>query len=326
MPVLATPDYTPPLLFRSSNIATLYPSLFRPEPVHSPPERERIDTPDNDYLDIDWHKNGGTDSKRIVIISHGLEGNARKKYTLGMAVMGLSLGYDAVCWDQRGAGKEPNKKVRSYHSGETNDLHAVITHCLKQNYDEVALIGFSMGGNQILKYLGEAPERVPSEVKAAVTFSVPCDLSATEKVIARPSRHIYFQYFMKGLRKKVQAKAKLFPGKVDASKLRGVWTLRDFDNRFTAPNNGFKDAEDYYAKSSSLQFLPKIKVPALLVQAQDDPFLAPECYPVIEATTNPYFYLEMPRHGGHVGFHTPATDNIYWSERRAAAFLMEQLG
>lgn len=325
MPVLPTPDYRPPHLFRLGNFATLYPSLFRPVPKHIVPARERIDTPDGDYLELDRHRSPEEQSKRLVIISHGLEGNARKKYTIGMANMALNLGFDAACWDQRGAGKRPNRKVRSYHSGLTEDLHTVISHCLTGEYEEVALIGFSMGGNQILKYLGEDPERVPSQIKCAVTFSVPCDLSATEKVIARPTRHIYFQYFMKGLRQKVRTKAELFPGQVSAKKLKGIWTLRDFDDRYTAPNNGFTDAEDYYTQSSSLQFLPAIKVPTLLVQAKDDPFLAPECFPITEAEANPNLYLEMPKYGGHVGFHLPGRNNVYWSEKRAATFLSEVL-
>jgi len=294
-------------------------------PNHSVPARERIETPDGDYLDIDRHCNGTLRSKRLAIISHGLEGNARKKYTLGMANMALSLGFDAVCWEQRGAGKKPNRKLRSYHSGETTDLHTVITHCLDSEYAEIALIGFSMGGNQILKYLGEDPNRVPHQVKTAVTFSVPCDLSATERVIALPSRHIYFQYFMKGLREKVRTKAELFPEEVNASDLKNVHNLRDFDNLFTAPNNGFKDADDYYTQSSSLQFLPRIAIPTLLVQAQNDPFLAQECFPVTEAQDNPNLYLEMPEYGGHVGFHLPGGENVYWSEKRAAQFLKTSL-
>jgi len=321
MPVLPTPDYLPPIPFRSGNFATLYPSLLRPTPKHAIPARERIDTPDGDYLELDRHTPLAGKSGKLAIISHGLEGNARKKYTLGMANMMLSLGYDAVCWNQRGAGKEPNLKARTYHSGETEDLHTVLTHCLKSGYEEAALIGFSMGGNQILKYLGEAPNRVPAAVKKAVTFSVPCDLSASERVISKPSRHIYFQYFMKGLKKKVRIKSKLFPSEVDAKLLKGVWTLREFDDRYTAPTNGFLSAEDYYRKSSSLQFLDSIKVPTLLVQAKDDPFLPKECFPIGEAKHNPNLYLEMPKYGGHVGFYMPGKDNIYWSERRAASFL-----
>ncbi|QJB58470.1 alpha/beta fold hydrolase [Pseudodesulfovibrio sp. zrk46] len=322
MPVLPTPDYLPPLPFRNADLATLYPPLFRTSPSLPIPGRERIETPDNDFLLIDRHRSRTGISRKLAVISHGLEGHSRKKYVLGMARMATGLGYDAACWCQRSCGGEVNRLVRSYHSGETNDLHTVISHCLSSDrYDEVVLIGFSMGGNQILKYLGEAPDRVPQQVAAAVTFSVPCDLAATERVIARPSRRIYFEYFMRGLREKIRIKAKLFPNEVDATQLNGIHSLLDFDDRYTAPVNGFRDGTDYYKKSSSRQFLPFIRIPTLLVNAQDDPFLAPECFPEHEAQTNSNLFFEMPKYGGHVGFVSNDENNVYWSESRAQAFL-----
>lgn len=322
MPVLPIPDYRPPFPFRSGNAATLYPPLFRPTPKLLP-GRERIETPDKDFLDIDRHKCGTTTSRKLVVVSHGLEGNSRKKYVLGMARMALDFGYDAVCWNQRGCGTSTNRLLRSYHSGETEDLHTVITHCLKSGYEEVALIGFSMGGNQILKYLGENPDRVPAQVKKAITFSVPCDLSESEILISKPSRRVYFEYFMRGLRKKVRTKETMFPDKVDSFHLEGITSLRQFDDIYTAPHNGFANAEEYYAKSSCKQFLPNISVPTLLVQALNDPFLAPACFPVTEADNNANLMLEIPQYGGHVGFVQAGPENIYWSEARAKAFLAE---
>ncbi len=325
MPVLPTPNYVPPLAFRSGNIATLYPPLFRQTPEASPAS-ERIKTPDGDFLDLDRHRSNLGKTRKITIISHGLEGHARKKYTLGMASAMTRAGFDAACWSQRGCGNGPNRFARSYHSGETNDIHTVIEHCLKNGmYDTVTLIGFSMGGNQILKYLGEAPDRVPAQVKAAATFSVPCDLSATERVIAMPSRRVYFEYFMVGLRAKVKIKADMFPEAVHPERLKGITTLRQFDDRFTAPTHDFTDAEDYYTRSSCNQFLKHIKIPTLLVNAQDDPFLAPECFPIEQANDNPNFFLEMPRYGGHVGFVQTGPKNEYWSESRAVDFLTDQL-
>lgn len=322
MPILPTPEYTPSIPFRYGNVATLYPPLFRPTPATGEPETGRIELADGDFLDFDLHRSRTGGTRTLVVISHGLEGHSRKKYVRGMARMATCLGYDAVCWSQRSCSGEVNRLARSYHSGETGDIHAVVTHCLESGrYDRVALIGFSMGGNQILKYLGEAPEKVPHEVKAAITFSVPCDLDGCERVIARPSRRIYFEYFMKGLREKVREKAELFPTEVDASRLKGISTLRDFDDRFTAPTNGFIDATDYYAQSSSLQFLPDIQVPTLLVNAVNDPFLPETCYPTTQASGNPNFYLEMPIFGGHVGFVQTGNGNVYWSEKRAEAFL-----
>lgn len=323
MPVLPAPRYVPPIPFRSGNIASIYPPLFRPTPAMTP-RPERIETPDGDFLDLDHHPCRIGKSKRLAIISHGLEGNARRKYTLGMARMVTGAGFDAVCWTQRGAGQTPNRKARSYHSGETEDLNTVLTHCLETGeYEQVVLIGFSMGGNQILKYLGEAPHRLPSELSASVTFSVPVDLSASERTIALPSRKVYFEYFMRGLRKKVRTKARLFPDEISESDLAGITTLRQFDDRFTAPNNGFADAEEYYTRSSSKQFLNAIPIPTLLVNAQNDPFLPDECYPVDEADANSALFLEMPRYGGHVGFVQAGEGNVYWSEQRAGRFLRE---
>lgn len=241
-----------------------------------------------------------------------------------MAKMANRNGYDAACWTQRGCSKDPNRMVRCYHSGLTEDLHTVVNHCIDRgNYREIVLIGFSMGGNQILKYLGEAPERVPSNVVKGIAFSVPCDLSATERAIAMPSRRIYFEYFMRGLRKKILTKAALFPNEVDPGPLKSIKTLRQFDGLYTAPVNGYSDAEDYYSHASCKQFLAKIRIPTLLVNAQDDPFLPKECYPTTEATANPNLWLEMPRHGGHVGFVQKNSDNIYWSEERAEIFLTQ---
>jgi len=305
-------------------MATLYPPLFRPTP-RGCPTTERIDTPDGDFLDIDRHGSRIGITRKLAIISHGLEGHSRKKYVLGMARMITDLGYDAACWNQRGCSNEPNRLPRSYHSGETNDLHSVITHCLRNNeYDEVVLIGFSMGGNQILKYLGENSDRVPPEVMTAATFSVPCDLSATERIIARPTMRIYFEYFMKGLRKEVQTKGELFPDHVNPTLLKGIHSLRQFDERFTAPINGFADAEDYYTQSSSKQFLTEIRIPTLLVNAANDPFLPSACYPTAEAEASSNLMLEMPQYGGHVGFVLNGPENMYWSEKRTREFLMQR--
>ncbi|MUM76253.1 alpha/beta hydrolase [Pseudodesulfovibrio sp. F-1] len=324
MPVLPTPDYLPPLPFRSGNVATLYPPLMRRVPPGSP-RSQRIETPDGDFLDVDFHPARTGATRRLAIISHGLEGNARRKYVLGMAVMVTDMGLDAACWTQRGCGPEPNRLPRLYHSGETGDLHTVITHCLGTGrYDEVVLIGFSMGGNQILKYLGEAPEKVPPQVRGAAAFSVPCDLSSAERIISRAALGIYLEYFMRGLRAKVRTKAAAFPEIYDAALLEGIDSLRSFDDRYTAPINGFADAEDYYARSSCIRVLDDVRVPALLVNARNDPFLTSRCLPVAQARRNPSLLLEMPRFGGHVGF--VAQGHAYWSEVRTRRFLVELLG
>ncbi len=320
MPVLSTPEYKPPFPLRNPHIHTVYPVLFRPVPPASPVP-ERLELPDGDFLDIDWHKNGSKKTEDLAIISHGLEGNSRRKYPLGMALRINLLGKDAVCINCRGCSGPLNRLPRLYHSGVTDDLHFVARHCITWGYKRVFLVGFSMGGNQNLKYLGETPEVVPAEICGSVNFSVPCNLSEAEKELNKPRNRIYLPYFFKSLRKKVYHKAETYPSAFDPRHLKRIRTFREFDECYTAPVHGFRDAEDYYRRTSCRQFLRDIRIPSLLVQAADDPFLSSSCYPRKEAETNPKLFLEIPRYGGHVGFYLPGRDNIYWSENVAAGFL-----
>jgi hypothetical protein len=325
MPLLPIPDYRPVWPLTNGHVHTVFPTLFRPTPVNAP-LRERINTPDGDFIDIDRHRAPGNNSHTVVVISHGLEGNARKKYPLGMAREMNRIGYDAVCLNFRGCSGEPNRLLRLYHSGVTDDLHTVISHMLDQGgYDHVLLVGFSMGGNQTLKYLGEDPGMVPDEVKGAVVFSVPCDLAGSCSMMERPTNRLYMEYFMRGLRQKVRTKAAMFPDMVDTTGLDAIRTFSVFDDRYTAPFHGFESAEDYYHKASCDQFLQNIRIPTLIVQAKDDPFLSSSCFPVAKAETNPDLFVEIPRYGGHVGFHLPGKDNVYWLEKRAGTFFREVL-
>ena len=321
MPLLPQPGYLPPLPFRSGHVQTIYPTLFRPLP-ETRPRRERIVTPDGDFLDLDWHASKCTHPAGLAVVSHGLEGSSRKKYPLGMACYLSQLGWDVICLNFRGCSGEPNLLPRFYHSGVTDDLHTVLSHGLRSGgYAVAALVGFSMGGNQVLKYLGEDPGKVPAEVKGAVVFSVPCDLAASSRKLEKVENSLYMHYFMRGLRQKIRTKATMFPGLLDISELDGIRKFFPFDDRYTAPIHGFLDAADYYARSSSKQFLADIRVPTLVVQAEDDPFLDASCYPQQEAKLNNMLHLEIPRYGGHVGFVQPNRENVYWSEERAGLFL-----
>lgn len=319
--VILSSSYRAPHGFSNGHLQSIYPSILRPIPK-TMPRSERIATPDGDFLDLDWHQAKSKRSRNLVIVSHGLEGNARKKYPLGMAKHLTALGWDVLCYNFRGCSGDENLLPRFYHSGVTDDLDTVINHGIRSgNYRVVGLVGFSMGGNQTLKYLGEVPAKVPDEVIGAVTFSVPCDLAASSKRLERRENWLYMYYFMRSLRKKIRFKAKKFPNLIDTTGLNSMRTFFPFDDRYTAPLHGFKDAMDYYLRCSSLFFLPHIVVPTLLVQALDDPFLTPSCYPMQAAQDNKWLHLEMPKHGGHAGFISFGAGNTYWSEVRAGAFL-----
>ncbi len=324
MPLLPQPDYRPPFPFTNGHIQTIYPTLFRTPPQTSP-YLERIETDDGDFLDIDWHYCSTGKTDRLAVLSHGLEGNARKKYMLGMSRHLSRNGWDVVCLNFRGCSGEPNRLPRLYHSGVTDDLHSVLTYALDQGaYTKAALIGFSMGGNQTLKYLGEDPAKIPAQVVAAVAFSVPCMLADSVAVMDRWNNRQYMHYFMHGLREKVRIKNQMFPGLFDLNGLDKISTFGPFDDRYTGPLHGFKDGADYYARCSSRQFLADIKIPTLLVQAENDPFLSKSCYPVSEAEDNADLFLEIPQFGGHVGFVNEDKNQPYWMEKRCAEFLESQ--
>ncbi len=313
MPLVAS-DYVPPRGFSNAHLQTVYAARLRAVP-EVPYRRERIGTPDGDFLDLD---RVGARARRVAVVSHGLEGSSDRSYVRGMARALARRGWDVAAWNLRGCSGEPNRRLRLYHSGATEDLDAVVQHLLP-DYGRLALVGFSLGGNLTLKYLGEA-ERDP-RIAAAVALSVPVDLAASSEALGRWQNAAYMRYFLRSLRRKVRWKAEQFPGEVLTDGLGRLRTFRHFDDRYTAPLHGFRDAADYWARSSSRPFLPAIRIPTLLVNAADDPFLAPACYPRKEAAASEHLWLEVPEHGGHVGFVTFGESGEYWSETRAATFL-----
>lgn len=307
--------YTPPLFLFSPHLETIYPALLRKVTVQ-PFARERIATPDNDFLDLDWLQQG---SKNLVIISHGLEGNSQRAYIKGMAKVFFENGYDVLAWNYRGCSEEMNRQLRFYHSGATDDLNVVIDHAIdNKKYTSLSLIGFSLGGNITLKLLGEKISR--KEITKAVAISVPMDLKTSCEKISRPSNWIYSYRFLKSLKTKIIRKASLIPG-LDISGIDRVRTLMQFDNRYTAPLHGFRDAIDYYTRCSSIHFLNDIKIPTLIVNTLNDPFLTKECFPSQALENHPFVTLEILLRGGHVGFAQFNKNGLYWSEQRALDFI-----
>lgn len=316
MPLVSS-SYRAPLTLRNGHLATIYPTLFRR--VASPPvDRERLELDDGDFLDLDWTRSG---NKRLAIIGHGLEGESSAKYIRGMSIALQKRAWDTLAWNCRGCSGEPNRLLRSYHSGVSDDLDRVVDHALAQGYQSLALIGFSLGGNIVLKYLGEMGLKAHPEIKAGVAFSVPCDLTSSSLRLGERDNKIYMRRFMDGLKEKIHLKNDAFPGQLDLNGIHTMKTFEEFDDRFTAPLNGFNDARDYWTRASSKPHLSEITVPSLLVQAQNDPFLPPPCFPRDIAKKSKHLHLEIPSHGGHVGFAT--RNKEYWSESRCAEFLEE---
>ncbi|HET8801733.1 MAG TPA: alpha/beta fold hydrolase [Marinobacter sp.] len=310
--------YRPPRWLRNGHVQSVWPTLFRKVDTLEP-EREVLPTPDDDELHLDWYRQGST---RLAVISHGLEGHSRRPYVLGLARALLARGWDVLAWNFRSCGGVMNRQPRFYHSGATGDLGQVINHGIAGNhYQNVFLSGFSMGGNLTLLYLAEQGERVNSRICGAVTYSVPCDLAGSADVLARPSRKIYMQRFLRDLHVKMREKARRFPDLIDVSGFESIRSFHQFDDRYTAPLHGFRDAEHYWAECSALFRLKDIRVPALMVNAADDPFLSPRCFPESPQMLGDHVRLEAPQWGGHVGFVERAPDGYYWSERRAVAFL-----
>ena len=309
--------YVAPWLLRNGHLQTIYPAVCRRvEGVAY--QRERLELSDGDFVDLDWSRVGG---RSAVIVSHGLEGSSQGNYVQGMVCAFNRRGWDAAALNFRGCSGEPNRLARFYHSGATEDLWHTARHVAGKGYERVALLGFSLGGNVTLKLLGELGESVPAWLIGGVGISVPCDLKSSAEAMARPINRPYMRRFLIDLRAKLRAKQSRYPKELDDSRYEALRSFRDFDDRYTAPLHGFRDAEDYWARCSSRFFLESIRCRTLLLNAADDPFLAPECFPR-ELSTSHDWDLEVPRHGGHVGFVGQGLrPDECFSERRALEFL-----
>jgi uncharacterized protein len=306
--------YKKPALLFNAHVETIYPALLRKVEV-ARYTRERIPTPDDDFLDLDWIT---TNSNKLVVISHGLEGNSERPYVKGMAKSFADNNYDVLAWNYRGCSQQINRQRRFYHSGATDDLECVVQHALTKKYEEIILIGFSLGGNLTLKYLGEATRT--HRIRKAIVFSVPMNLYTSCLQLSQGSNWVYSNRFLKSLKKKVIDKAML-RGDIDIKNINAIKTLKDFDDRYTSVLHGYRDAIDYYSQCSSIRFVEAISIPTLIVNAKNDPFLSEDCYPATLLAGHPYVTLETPTFGGHVGFTQFNKKGLFWSEERAVRFV-----
>jgi len=290
--------------------------------------RERIATPDGDFLDLDFMPDPGPD-RPVVLILHGLEGSTRRGYVRVLMRELAERQILAVGLNFRSCSGEPNLRPRFYHSGETGDA-ALVLKWLAARFPgrPLGLAGFSLGGNVALKLLGEAGGRGPTPVRAAVAISVPFDLVAGTRAIESGTMgRVYTHYFLKSLLAKTEAKVALLAPVIDLERVRRARTLREFDDAATAPLHGFPGSAAYYRESSSARFLGAIRTPTLLLQAADDPFLPREALPEQTIAGNPHLVPAFVPRGGHVGFVGGSRPwrPVFWAEREAARFLAATL-
>ncbi len=283
-----------------------------------------METTDGDFVDIDWLLAPAAAHAPVLLVLHGLEGSARSHYALGLLGAAAEREWRAAILNFRSCSGEPNRLPRFYHSGDTADLDHVVRLIVARHPEaRVGAVGVSLGGNVLLKWLGEQGDRAPVQVAGAVGISVPFDLEACARVLDRGlPRALYTSNFMRTLRRKVRAKAKVYPGFVDVKAALRARTFAAYDRAVTAPLHGFADERDYWQRSSSGPFLAGIRRPVLLINALDDPFIPVSSLPAAAALP-PGMQAEFTAHGGHAGFLEGAVPwrPRSWAEARALDFL-----
>lgn len=316
--------WQPPWWCRNRHVQTVWGPLFRRSRIAF--RRERLATSDGDFVDLDW-LDGPADAP-VLLLLHGLEGSSTSHYASGMAALAGRRGWRAVVLNFRGCSGEPNRLARFYHSGDTADLDAVVSSLIAREPEvPLLLAGFSLGGNVLLKWLGERAEDTPKQVLAATGISVPFDLTACAETLDTGfARVFYTSNFLRTLKSKVREKSRTYPGFVDVAAALGARTFREYDRVVTAPLHGFADERDYWTRSSSGPWLARIRRPVLLISALDDPFIPLASLPDPKGLPD-HVRTEFVAHGGHVGFF----DGRWpwraesWAERRAVEFLATTL-
>lgn len=311
--MISDSSFKPAWWLRGPHLQTIWPTFMR-LPVKLAIRRERVDLPDGDFLDVDWvdfDKNAP-----IVIVLHGLEGSINSPYSKGILKALKKSGICSAFMHFRGCSEDINRFDRSYHSGKTEDL-AYLVSVIESRFPKrkIGALGYSLGGNVLLKWLGETGDKNP--LKCAAAVSVPYLLNCAVDRLNKGISKIYQRHLISSQKRKFYARAKKYNSSVDLAMMKKLNTFREFDDKITAPLNDFADAQDYYYKSSSRQYLNKIQIPTLLIHAKNDPFMKPDVIPE-EDELSEYVNLELSQHGGHVGFISGRIPGYseYWLERR----------
>ena len=322
MPIIKS-DFSPTLPFKNGHFNTMYRPLFTKDICNY--TRKRITTWDADFIDLDFSFVG---SKTLVLLIHGLEGSSKSRYIASTTNHLNKKGLDTVCFNLRSCSGQDNLLLSTYHSGKTEDVAFVIKHLLENyNYDNIVLVGFSLGGNLTLKYLGEYQEKLSSRVKGGVAISVPVDITSAEQEMDKIKNKLYVEIFFKTLKNKILEKAHKFPEyPLNKDKLFKATKFKHLEKLYTVPVFGFESPEDYWIKASSKPYLSKIDRPTLLVNAKDDTFLSPACFPTKAALQSKNFYLEITDYGGHCGFiQSFKPQENTWLEKRISSFISEKI-
>lgn len=324
---LYTEPYVAPKWLPGGNAQTIYPYFMRQTPLFAY-RRVRWELDDGDFVDVDW-LDGNTDAP-LVVIFHGLEGGSSSHYILSIKRILQQYGWHSVVIHFRGCSGSPNRLARAYHAGDSAEIDWMVKRIVQEtrqtNNDAqpVYAIGVSLGGNALLKWLGEQGGQAKKWVNGVAAISVPLDLAAAGAALDSGFNQVYTRHFLSTLKYKVFEKLEKFPGLFDARALSKCSSIYEFDNLVTAPLHGFRDTDDYWQKSSSKQWLPHIQVPALVINALNDPFMPASVLPK-PAEVSPAVTLEYPEEGGHAGFiQGPFPGRLEWLPKKIVSFFYHQ--
>jgi len=318
---LAVHGYVAPGWLPGGHAQSIWPLLIKgPLPRY---QRERWDTPDGDFIDLDWID--GKPGAPCVVLFHGLEGSSRSHYARRLMHAVVRRGWYGVVVHFRGCSGEPNRLPRAYHSGDAQEIDWVLRRLHARGFPALFVAGVSLGGNALLKWLAEQGVLASGIVNAAAAVSAPLDLAAANTALSSGFNLVYARYFLRTLIPAALAKERRFPGRIDVGRVKAARTLRDFDDAATAPLHGFHGADDYYARSSAGPLLAAVRTPTLLLHAANDPFLPRTALPSREQLPDAVT-LEMHRHGGHVGFvHGALPGRLDWLPQRLMAHFAAHL-
>jgi uncharacterized protein len=310
-------SFSPALFLKNGHIQTIYPFIFRKKKTFSYTQRTRIDTPDFDFLDIDF---ADSQSDSLVLVLHGLESHSHSMNIMHLVHALQSNKTDIAVLNFRGCSGETNNVYKSYHSGISDDLITTIDYLIStQKWKSIYVVGYSLGGNVLLKTIGLYPY---IQIKKAIAVSVPMHLESCAHLLAKPSRKPYMKRFIYSFIKKMALKKTFLDERsIDFNDIKSVKNFMDIDSMYTAPSHGYNSAEEYWEHNSALYYLDSIIIPTLIINAKDDPFLSEHCFPAI---SNKHISTLYPKHGGHLGFTESYLQNgTFWHEQMICSFLFD---